>query len=255
MCWSIRRANLRKKNSSKTLSKKSSVILFEGESTRQKLLSLGAKEEKLTAIKFGVNALNPEKPLNNKKATSKHPSMHNVRLLSNRNLEPIYDITTILTAVNLLKTRGVNFALSVYGTGVLEKSLKERVKELELSSHVTFYGQYNLPQAHEIYDQHDIFISASLSDSGLSTSICEAIEHGLPVVISKSGDNANTFRHGTDALLFECGDYHACAENLFRLITNPHFASSLNTNALEIIKTHHSWMNTCVTLDKSGVFQ
>ena len=65
-----------KKNSSK-LFQKSSVILFEGESTRQKL-SLGAKEEKLTAIKFGVNALNPEKPLNNKKATSKHPSMHNV---------------------------------------------------------------------------------------------------------------------------------------------------------------------------------
>ena len=107
-------------------------------------------------------------------------------LLSNRNLEEIYNIETIIKSILKLPEY---FVLLIAGSGSNYDKLSNLVSELNLEERVFFTGPYNQTNLLELFAVTDIFISASKYDAGLSISVAEAMSCRVPVIVSNNSDN------------------------------------------------------------------
>ena len=116
------------------------------------------------------------------------------RLSPEKGLE--YLISAIREVVNLYPRTKV--LLVGDGDEKYRLSLQEKVKDLELSSHIFFVGFYeNVPH---ILRCLDIFSLPSLTE-GFNRSLLEAMACGLPVVATAVGGNVEIVQDGVNGLL------------------------------------------------------
>ncbi|MDO9318375.1 MAG: glycosyltransferase family 4 protein [Gammaproteobacteria bacterium] len=121
------------------------------------------------------------------------------KLLSVRNLEPIYRIENTLAAFPLIRAILPQATLTIAGYGSLESTLRKQVSEHGLLG-VTFVGRVEPENIAALYDQSDIFINSSVVDNQ-PVSILEAFAAGLPVVSTPTGDIAFMIREKQTGLL------------------------------------------------------
>ena len=148
---------------------------------------------------------------------------------SNRNLEEIYDVKTLLKAAELIcKTRNdINFYIA--GNGLLRESYTKFVNKKNLTSNVKFFGQLNKKEMLDFYNKIDIYISTSLSDGGLASSIAEAMSFERLIIVSNNSDNKIWIKNNINGFLFNSGDY----KSLSKLIIN---SVKLKERSIEISK-------------------
>tara|TARA_B100000886_G_scaffold254170_1_gene179780 strand:+ start:2237 stop:3322 length:1086 start_codon:yes stop_codon:yes gene_type:complete len=135
---------------------------------------------------------------------------------SNRNLEKIYDVKTLLKAAELIcKTRNdINFYIA--GNGSLKENYTKFVQKKNLTSNIKFLGLLNKKEMLEFYNKIDIYISTSLSDGGLASSIAEAMSFERLIIISNNSDNKIWIENKINGFLFDSGDY----KSLSKIIIN-----------------------------------
>ena len=68
----------------------------------------------------------------------------------------------------------------------------------------------------DFYNKIDIYISTSLSDGGLASSIAEAMSFERLIIISNNSDNKIWIKNNINGFLFDSGDYRS----LSKLIIN-----------------------------------
>ncbi|QEL66035.1 hypothetical protein OTERR_25590 [Oryzomicrobium terrae] len=189
------------------------LVTYDGGNMKKRLLDLGCSSNKLLPIRFGVDT--------RKFCKKAHAEDFGViKLISLRNHERIYDIETLLKAVKLLYVRGFHIKLSLYGTGYDSSRLNNIKNNLGLESVVNFYGRYEYNELPSILKGNDIYISTSLSDSGLSSSTAEAMACGLAVVITDVGENSMWVKDGVSGKLFVPSNANSCAEAIQFFIEN-----------------------------------
>jgi glycosyltransferase involved in cell wall biosynthesis len=113
---------------------------------------------------------------------------------------PVKNHTELIGAVKLLKERGYNVKLSLYGDGEERARIEQCIVQNQLQESVILYGFCDnvAPYLHE----SDLFVLPSLYE-GISLSIAEAMGTGLPVVASNVGGNPDMITDGEDGLLCE----------------------------------------------------
>ena len=151
--------------------------------------------------------------------------------LSNRNLEPLYNVSCTLEAFARIQLRWPDARLVVAGDGAERSALEQQSRELGLKN-VTFLGKVRPEEMAALYYNADIYLSSSNIDN-MPTSLIEAFACGLPVVTSDAGGIPYFVEHGRIALVFPKGDADAMAKQIERLLTEPDFAQSLIANARE----------------------
>ncbi len=111
-----------------------------------------------------------------------------LRILSTRRHEPLYDISTLLRAAQVLKQEGFNFTLTIGGGGSLEQKLRQECRDLGLDDRVSLTGYQSDEQLFNLYRSHDVYVSTARSDSA-SVSLLEAMSQKLyPVVTDIPGN-------------------------------------------------------------------
>ncbi len=92
----------------------------------------------------------------------------------------------ISDVVEALKFMPKNFKFLVLGTGPLEASLKQKVRDLNVEERVLFLGY--IPHSHlpKYLQISDVFIRPSLSE-GMGNSFIEAFAAGIPVIATPVG--------------------------------------------------------------------
>ncbi len=166
-------------------------------------------------------------------ATDKSTQPELIRCLYLGRLVKKKNIPCLIHAMALLRTP--NLLLTIVGEGEEEASLKQLVKDLNLSSFVQFH-----PATLEVapyYQQSDIFILPS-SYEGLGIVILEAFSHRVPVI----GSNV----HGISelladdrGLLFENDDSVGLAERIKALLEDPGKRSYYGKRGYEYVRRHH----------------
>jgi glycosyltransferase involved in cell wall biosynthesis len=151
------------------------------------------------------------------------------RFLSNRNFDPIYNVSCVLRAFALIQKRFSDATLVVAGDGVERTKLERLARELELRN-VTFTGLVTPEKMPELYDAADIYLNASNVDN-MPLSILEAFAAGLPVVTTNAGGIPYVVSHEKTGLLVEKDDAKAMAEAAIRLLESEDLGSSLASNA------------------------
>ena len=146
-------------------------------------------------------------------------------ILSNRNLESLYNVECILRAFALIQNRLSEARLIVAGDGSERKRLESLSAALRLSN-VEFIGQVPPEKMPELYDQADIFINASNIDN-MPVSHIEAFAAGLAVVTTDAGGIPYIVAEDRNGLIVSCGDHEALARSVVRLLEDAELAERL----------------------------
>lgn len=163
------------------------------------------------------------------------------KFLVTRNLEPSYDVQTIIKAFKIISEKYNDASLGIVGDGSLRQELEKLVNELKLTKNIIFYGQVKHTQIQAIYNNYDIFLNSSKVDN-LPGSILEAFACGLPVISTNAGGIPYMVKDGVSGLLVEIGDSVAMAEKMRYILVNPDKGNHLVKSGLEELKIY-SWKN------------
>jgi glycosyltransferase involved in cell wall biosynthesis len=158
--------------------------------------------------------------------------------LSNRNLEPLYNVGCILRAFAIVQRRFPEAALTVAGDGSQRAELEQLARELDLRN-TEFIGRVEQARMHELCERADIYLNSSNIDN-MPGSIIEAYAAGLPVVTTDAGGIPYILTHEETGLMVRCDDHEALAASAIRLLEDGELAEKLATNALAACRKY-SW--------------
>lgn len=162
------------------------------------------------------------------------------RLLTVRNLEPIYRIENTLLAYALIKQKLPEATLTIAGYGSLEATLRRQVSALGLTD-VTFVGRVEPSGIAALYDRADIFINSSIVDNQ-PVSILEAFAAGLPVVSTPTGDIAFMIRDKDNGMLVPPDQPEAIAAAVYWLLEHQPEAKRMAEAARQEVEKY-TWPN------------
>ncbi len=138
----------------------------------------------------------------------------------------------------LLKPDGSGFTFRIIGYGPQQQHIEQWLEEYQIQDITELYIRpNNIPT---LLEQSTIYLSSSLFE-GLSNSILEAMEHQLPIVATKVGDNDQLIADGENGFLVETRNAEALAEAMKCLIDNPALRKKMGENSLSLLRAQYSF--------------
>ena len=173
-------------------------------------------------------------------------------------LDPVKGISHLVDAFAMLLTRANTLKLVIVGTGTLDKSLKEKVHKLGLSSRIVFAGFRS--DVDGCLSAFDIFILPSLAEYH-SIALLEAMRARKPIIATDVGGNTESVRHEREALIVPPADALLLAEAIERLsndeVLRTRLADSANRRFLQhfttgtMIRRTADWILRCAGFPSS----
>jgi glycosyltransferase involved in cell wall biosynthesis len=198
--------------------KKADLITTDSLSAVKTIGGFGVDEEKVKLIVHGVD-LGVFHPIENNEEFKKEmriPQNYQV-VISTRNLEPTYDVGTLIKAIPYVIDECPNTYFLIVGDGALRRHLEELGCKLGVAENVRFVGSVSNKEMPRFLEVSDVFVSSSLSDTR-SVSLLEAMANGLPVVVTDIDGNKECVKEGVNGFLFPKSDFKALAEKIVYLL-------------------------------------
>ena len=161
------------------------------------------------------------------------------RLLSTRNLEPLYGVDMTLRSFSVIRARFPEATLTIAGTGSQDSALRRLAARIGEGG-IRFAGRIEPDEMTRLFDDHDIFVNSSLVDNQ-PVSILEAFSAGTPVVSTAAGGIPAMVRDGDTGLLLPERDPESMADAVSSLLENPALARHIARRALEAA-AEHVWL-------------
>ncbi len=191
--------------------------------------ALGVSKNSVTAVPFGVDTERFVPPL------TCRPTSDTLHLICTRNFAPIYDVGTLITALQQTARRGLRLQVELVGDGPLRYELEAQAMRVGLSSCVTFHGHVDHDRLAQLLALADIFVSPALSD-GNNVSLNEAMACASFPIGTQIPANAQWIEDGVNGLLYPAGDAEALTECILRAAADTSWrerAGKLNRGIVE----------------------
>ena len=159
--------------------------------------------------------------------------------LSNRNLEPLYNVGGVLRAFALIQRHVPEASLIIAGFGSQRTELEALVGSFGLRN-VEFVGRVPPEAMPALYDRADVYLNAPDIDN-MPNSIIEAYAAGLPVVTTDAGGIPYIVAHERTGLMVRRGDAEGMAAAAVRLLEEPGLAATLAANARAECLAKYVW--------------
>ncbi len=154
------------------------------------------------------------------------------RLEAERGHEILFD------AMAQLRSRGLDVALDIVGSGPLERHLRQRAADLGLAGSIAFHGYVPYgPALFELYAHAGIFVLPSFSE-GFPQVLNEALSAGLAIVASAVGGIPDVLADRHTAMLVPPGDPTALATAIAALVTDPVLRARLAAAGRDLMRTN-----------------
>lgn len=195
---------------------------------------------------FAIDATIIPNVVDTERFAFRHRSPIRPRLLSTRNLEPMYHVACTLRAFRRVQDRHPEATLTLVGAGSEELALRRLASELRLTG-VTFAGKVPQDQIARFYAEADVYVQTPEIDN-MPSSILEAWASGLPVISTGAGGVPAMATNGRDALITPLGSHDAVAAAIERVLEDQALASRLieagrrNTEALTWTRLRECWL-------------
>jgi glycosyltransferase involved in cell wall biosynthesis len=134
-----------------------------------------------------------------------------IQLISVGSLLERKNQTFQIDIAQVLKERGVNFHLNIYGKGVMHDALAQKISDLDLGDHVTLRGVKENIQ--DSLAESQIFLHTAIYEP-FGLVIVEAMASGLPVVALDGGGNRELITSGDNGFLISEPDVHVFADKI-----------------------------------------
>jgi glycosyltransferase involved in cell wall biosynthesis len=142
------------------------------------------------------------------------------RILCVGRLTPAKGQHVLIDAARRLRDAGLDFRITLVGSGPDEASLREAVVVDKLATQVQFTGALNQTQVRALYAQADAFVLPSFAE-GIPVVLMEAMASGIPCVTTRITGIPELIQSEDEGLLVAPSDASALAAALRRLIEDP----------------------------------
>jgi glycosyltransferase involved in cell wall biosynthesis len=234
----------------KSVLKKTDLITCDAEHMKEAMIKLGAKPKKIKIIYFGVDTEKFSPGSKDKELIKKLGIENCPVVISLRNLEPIYDVETLIRAIPLVLKEIPSVKFIIAGKGSEEEKLRNLAKELKVSESVRFVGFIPNDELPKYLRTADVYVSTSLSDAGISASTAEAMACGLPVIITKTGENEKWIEDGENGFLIPVKNSEILAEKIIFLLENKNVAQKIGIAARKTIEERNSYFREMSKMEK-----
>lgn len=171
-------------------------------------------------------------------------------ILSNRRLEPLYDVATLVKTIPLVTgeaKKDVKFV--ILGEGSEKGKLIHLARKLKIESHVEFKGVVTKEMLLQHYRDSDIYVSTSKSDS-TSVSLLEAMNFGLIPVVTDIPGNREWIEDQKNGFLFPISDYKTLAEKITHVINKFSNWADFGEKNLTIIQERGVWEDNMKVIEE-----
>jgi glycosyltransferase involved in cell wall biosynthesis len=205
---------------------------------------------------FAIDAIVIPNVVDTARFAFRHRAPLRPRLLSTRNLEPLYNVACTLRAFRLVQDRHPDATLALVGAGSDEPRLRQLAEDLRLRG-VTFAGRVPQHDVARWYAEADVYVQTPDIDN-MPSSILEAWSSGLPVVSTEAGGVPAMVTGERDGLLAPLGDHEAVATAIERVLGDPALAGRLiengrdNADALTWDRLRERWLQVYRSLAARG---
>lgn len=191
---------------------RSDAILVLSEQERLEWLTLDGE----LSVHVVRNAFRPSAPEMERPWTHVH---HPVRLLHVARLIREKGVLDAIAALAIIR-REHDCTLTIAGSGPAEAAARQVTARLGLETAVTFAGFLDGADLHSLYRSSDIFIFPTTWREGFPTVLLEAMDAGLPIVVTPVAGIPDQLQNGVNALFVSARDPLGLAESIRTLITD-----------------------------------
>jgi L-malate glycosyltransferase len=198
--------------------KRADLVHCDGENTKEAVVRLGVVPENVVILRFGVDVKKfaPATP------TAEFLDRYGLRgskvVVSTRTLNPIHNVESVLRAAALAIPRCPTLRLLVVGGGAEEQALRALAQSLGIAGNVAFTGHVEEHEMVACLQAADVYVSTSISESGLASSTAEAMACGLPVINTDTGDIRLWIEDGKGGYVVPVKSPEAVADKITHLL-------------------------------------
>ncbi|MFL6451436.1 MAG: glycosyltransferase family 4 protein [Bryobacteraceae bacterium] len=159
------------------------------------------------------------------------------KFMTNRILEPLYNVDCILKAFALIQERYPDASLTVAHDGCCRPALEQLAKDLKLKN-TEFIGRVPHSQVPGLYDSADVYLTTPNIDC-MPGSLLECFASGLPVVATKAGGIPYIATDRDSALLVDIDDHRAVASRAIELLEHAALVEAITEGGLREVQKYH----------------
>jgi glycosyltransferase involved in cell wall biosynthesis len=169
--------------------KEADRIITVSNATKDYVLSLGAKEDKIRVLHNGVDLFR-FKPMAGKRAEMRDKlaiPQDSTVALTVRRLVYKNGVDTLIESANIAIKMNPNIVFLVVGKGPDQNSVQEKIRQLGIENNFKLTGFVSDEDLPFYYNAADFFVLPSKSGEGLPLVALEAMACGLPVIATNVG--------------------------------------------------------------------
>jgi glycosyltransferase involved in cell wall biosynthesis len=222
---------------------KADLVTTDAHFTSEAIYRLGVEREKVIQSPMGVerNLLSPQK---------REEKQYWV-IMSNRKLEPLYDVVTFIKAIPLVLNRTEReIKFLVLGNGSQKGDVMNLARRLQIENRIEFKGVVSREMLMRTYEESDIYVSTSKSDS-TSVSLLEAMSFGSIPVVTDIPGNREWIEDGVNGFIFPISDYKTLSERIVHLIDGSADYTGIREKNRSIIQKRAVWENNMQVIEES----
>lgn len=221
--------------------RKADSITCDAQQMKEAMTTLGVSPQKITLIYFGVDTRKFSPRQKSEELRAKLRIYDSPAVISLRNLEPLYDIESLIRSSPLVLKEVPESQFVIAGKGSEEKGLMELAKSLGVSDNVKFIGFIQNVELPQYLSTVDVYVSTSLSDAGIAASTAEAMACGLPVVVTDVADNKKWIDNGVNGFVVPVKDPKSLAEKIIYLLQNEDIRKKFGKTNRKIIEERNNY--------------
>jgi glycosyltransferase involved in cell wall biosynthesis len=208
----------------------------------EEMVKLGIEERKISVFPMGID----ETLLQNGKQREKERGGRPLTILSNRNLQPIYNLPLLIRAIPLVLKEEPDARLFIAGEGPDRENLETEARELKVHSSVHFLGRVPHEEMLTLLTHTDVYVSTSLFD-GTSVSLLEAMGSGAFPVVTDIPANREWINQGENGFLVPVEAEGVLAARILQGIHDHSLVEKSRMKNLSLVEKRALWP---VTIEK-----
>jgi len=229
---------------------KADLITCDGENTEKAMIKLGADSSKIRRIYFGVDTkkFSPGKADRNL-FNSRFGPKDAKYVIFLRGFDPIYSAGTLIEAIPLVLAKMPRTKFLLAGGGDQLESIKQNVEGSGFKDAVYFLGWIPNDELPLYIATSDVYVSTSLSDSGIAASTAEAMACGIPAVSTECGDIRLWIEDGVNGYVIEKKNPVMLADRVVSLLKDDTLRKQFGAQCRDIIVSKQDYYTEMDKMD------
>ena len=182
----------------------------------------------------------------NRKVESKKRSF---RILSNRNLLPIYNVSMLIRAIPIVLKEEPDTKFLIAGEGAEKEDLEREAERLNINSSVKFLGRVPHEKMPNLLAEADIYVSTSSYD-GTSVSLLEAMGSGAFPIVTDIPSNREWISDGKNGFLVPTDEAQIFASKILNAIRNRDLVEKSPLGNLLVVERESFWPTNIKKLEE-----